>query len=1441
MAAFNFPNSPSTNDLHTENGVTFKWNGTVWKRQNASYTDTTNLNVTGISTLGGNVVVGGATTDLVVTGDARVTGILTIGTGSITLDGGIGELIIPATGCMKVGTAISCSGSGDSFWAGIITATNFKSGTTNVHNIGIEVAGINVLGADTPIGTGATIYNNGNASFSGDVSVGGVLTYEDVKNVDSVGIVTARDGIKVTGGTLNVTNSENTLGILSSTDDGANLDLWDNDTQSRIRTIDGRLHLYADFGNDVADSAIRFFVDGSNERLRIASNGYVGIGTDDPSSPLHVQATNPVIRLTDSNQAANNKNWNIGAGIDNILRIQAINDAGTGGGSLFDFYRSNTNINEFRGMKAGAYWFVVDNLNKKVGIGTANPSTILHLRDDSNDCDLTVQATASGKDARLNLYGNSGGVSQIRLGDEADTNVGLITYDHSSNSLQLRAGDNERLRIASNGRVGIGTDDPTVPFHVFGSNTVLARFGNTITNQYECISISNNVAGYPAIVNEASGDTLDLKSLGSVQVTLDANNNDNNTKYFRVMANGEGGAGTELFRVHEDGNIGINQSNPTAKLQVTGGGAYTVANSGRSVQGIDIQSSSGDVNGAFGGAISFGVGNVGRSAIAAVQNNADDDNVGLAFFTHPSNTGVADAVEKVRITSAGLVGIGTDNPSAELSIWSTAPNIKLQDTSPYVENQYGNISQSAGVLQLTSRGDGSEHGGIYLYAQNNSETLNAYRMTDSYHLWYTANDSNIVKMRLHNTGELQLDPDNTGPKLSNDLQALKIDTGNGYIRVGPTNTSYAHIYTDRAKFYLNKKIILDEGIISAYSAHDLVLTTGSSPTTSSTGICIKNSTNYVGIGTNIPGTMLHITDTERAQGADYATLSLGSPSFSLRRVEIGARRSTRGGDWDNVGIGFKVHPSNNYTDAPETKMVLDYDGYLGLGTSDPARGPLHINEQSNNDVQIHLTNNETGTTSSDGFTIFGGAGTNGRDMGFCNREEGGAIEFLTNMGGTVAQRMALWTDNDVTTLALNTAGDGIHSNFMVSNHDTTNYHGTANRSEYPIYWDIHFSGDAASGNALTSNRTKAALRLDAEYTCTNAHSNSSGSRMSTQAIHSTMNATKYSYALYGGYLFVASTADDLPRTQTIIGTYGYAQGYINSSSPSKGCNIYGGHFLGYRGGSTSGGHCYGVMGRAQQVTNGDSTKSGDMTGVYGEVEVDEGTVVNGHAFRAIIDVDDNTGAGHGASTLTNAYLFKGDYSVASNTTCTNRRGIWLSGCTDSYIAGDLEIAGTFEKGTDNFRIPHPLVGLTTTKDLVHSVIEGPQMDLIYRGKVNLVGGTATVNIDTKAGMTEGTFVTLCRDIQCFTSNETGWTAVKGSVTGNKITIIAQDNSCTDTISWMVVGERQDDNAKSATCTDNDGNLIVEPDKKPVVEFEQPECEKNIHNPDPNHNPADDGK
>ena len=137
---------------------------------------------------------------------------------------------------------------------------------------------------------------------------------------------------------------------------------------------------------------------------------------------------------------------------------------------------------------------------------------------------------------------------------------------------------------------------------------------------------------------------------------------------------------------------------------------------------------------------------------------------------------------------------------------------------------------------------------------------------------------------------------------------------------------------------------------------------------------------------------------------------------------------------------------------------------------------------------------------------------------------------------------------------------------------------------------------------------------------------------------------------------------------------------------------------------------------------------------------------------------------------------------------------------------------SLSKGGGTFRIRHPHPSKKYTHDLQHSFIEGPQCDNIYRGRVDLVDGSASINIDTVSNMTDGTFILLNRDIQCFTSNETGWTAVKGSVTENILTITAQDNSCTDTISWMVIGERQDDKIKSPDMdiTDADGKLIVEP-------------------------------
>jgi hypothetical protein len=111
---------------------------------------------------------------------------------------------------------------------------------------------------------------------------------------------------------------------------------------------------------------------------------------------------------------------------------------------------------------------------------------------------------------------------------------------------------------------------------------------------------------------------------------------------------------------------------------------------------------------------------------------------------------------------------------------------------------------------------------------------------------------------------------------------------------------------------------------------------------------------------------------------------------------------------------------------------------------------------------------------------------------------------------------------------------------------------------------------------------------------------------------------------------------------------------------------------------------------------------------------------------------------------------------------------------------------------------------------VHSFVEAPQADNIYRGKATLVDGRAEVNIDEVAGMTEGTFVLLNREVQCFTSNETDWDAVRGSVNGNILTIECQNQTSTATISWLVIGERQDKHMYETDWTDENGKVIVEP-------------------------------
>jgi len=79
-------------------------------------------------------------------------------------------------------------------------APQLTFGAEVVAGVGLTGAGgINITGVATAVNFSGNITGTA-ATFSGNVSVGGTLTYEDVTNIDSIGVITARSGIRVGAG-----------------------------------------------------------------------------------------------------------------------------------------------------------------------------------------------------------------------------------------------------------------------------------------------------------------------------------------------------------------------------------------------------------------------------------------------------------------------------------------------------------------------------------------------------------------------------------------------------------------------------------------------------------------------------------------------------------------------------------------------------------------------------------------------------------------------------------------------------------------------------------------------------------------------------------------------------------------------------------------------------------------------------------------------------------------------------------------------------------------------------------------------------------------------------------------------------------------------------------------------------------------------------------------
>jgi hypothetical protein len=142
--------------------------------------------------------------------------------------------------------------------------------------------------------------------------------------------------------------------------------------------------------------------------------------------------------------------------------------------------------------------------------------------------------------------------------------------------------------------------------------------------------------------------------------------------------------------------------------------------------------------------------------------------------------------------------------------------------------------------------------------------------------------------------------------------------------------------------------------------------------------------------------------------------------------------------------------------------------------------------------------------------------------------------------------------------------------------------------------------------------------------------------------------------------------------------------------------------------------------------------------------------------------------------------------VTYHNTVTNREDI-------GFIAHELQphlpFLVTGEKDGDAIQTVNytGLIGLLVheLQQLKKNVI--PQTDLIYRGSVQLTNGVAQINLDNQFNMPEGTFAAF-KDVAVFTSNETGWDQVRGSVSGNILTIVCMVNTSNAQVSYLIAAK-----------------------------------------------------
>jgi hypothetical protein len=354
------------------------------------------------------------------------------------------------------------------------------------------------------------------------------------------------------------------------------------------------------------------------------NNGDVGIGTDSPVAKFEMFGGEMAIKLSANTTSSFQWKNSSGTKIQEIRYDDSDGSMTLGGVGGYPIKFITSNSEKVRISGTG-----------NLGIGTTSPATLLHV-------------DTAGSDARIRV---SAGTNTVQGGMIANTGTSLVYAGSVTNhGFSLRTNDTDRVRIQTDGNVGIGTTGPSARLHVFDTNNSPATGNLLVTSTGGNASIridSNSTANYTYFTLSQGG--AGKFELGIVPTTSDL--------YINPTVQ-SGPTGAAIYIKKADGNVGIGLTSPGYKLDVNGTGYFSSTlqvNSNITVSGGgDVVINDSDGTGFFASFMDSGVGYI-RIDDGGSGNGKLNINNGLVYIQGAGNN----------------VGIGSTSPGHKLDVNGT--------------------------------------------------------------------------------------------------------------------------------------------------------------------------------------------------------------------------------------------------------------------------------------------------------------------------------------------------------------------------------------------------------------------------------------------------------------------------------------------------------------------------------------------------------------------------------------------------------------------------------------------------------------------------------------------------------------------------------------------------------------------------------------------------